>query len=119
MNAEDIFLARLFEVGLDDGAAVFLCAGGVQAQRPALFAGRVEEGDVRHRAGEVAAAQAGGGGDEAEDPVRRVGVGHREREAEGGDQQQAVGEGTKAPRTRSMKLLPWQQTSLSQREGSR
>ncbi len=38
-----------------------VAAGGIEAERPALLPLRVEVGDVRHRAGEVAAAEAGEG----------------------------------------------------------
>ena len=72
---------------LDDRDAR-VAAGRVQAERGALAVGRVEEVDVRHRAGEVAAAEAGGRRDQAEHPVRRARVLHRDREQQRRDQQQ-------------------------------
>ena len=65
-----------------------VAAGGVEAQRGALLGRGVEEVDVGHRAGEVAAAEAGRGGDEAEHPVRRLRSLHGVREAERRDEQQ-------------------------------
>ncbi len=72
---------------LDDRDAE-VAARGVEAERGALEPGGVEEVDVRHRAGEVAAAEAGGRGDHAEHPVRRAGPRDGVREAERRDEQQ-------------------------------
>ena len=66
---------RLPPAALRPSAAPFLADG-------------VEEVDVGHRAGEVAAAEAGGRRDQAEHPVRRVRVLHRDREQQRRDQQQ-------------------------------
>lgn len=69
----------------DRGAEV--AARGVESVRVAVLCGRVEERDVRHRAGEVAAAEAGEGGDEQEHAERSCGVRHRDGEADAGDEQ--------------------------------
>ena len=60
---------------LDDRDAE-VAAGRVEAERHPLLLRRVEEVDVGHRAGEVAAAEARRRGDQAEHPVRRLRVLH-------------------------------------------
>ena len=70
----------------DGGTEV--AARGVQAQGPALFACRVEEGDVGHGAGEVAAAEAGQGRHQQHHTERGVRVGDAQRQPDGGDQEQ-------------------------------
>lgn len=69
----------------DRGAEV--AARGFESERVPLLRGRVEERDVRHRAGEVASAEAGEGGDEQEHAERSCGVRHRDGEADAGDEQ--------------------------------
>ena len=76
---------------LGDGRAE-VAAGGVEPERPALLALRVEEGDVRHRAGEVAAAEAGEGRDAQQHRERRLRVADADREGDRGQQQQARGD---------------------------
>ena len=71
----------------DRGAEV--AAGGVEPERPALLLLREEVGDVGHRTGEVAAADAAEGGDEQQHRERGLGVGHHDAEQRGGDEQEA------------------------------
>ena len=71
----------------DRGAEV--AAGGVEAERPALLLLREEVGDVRHRAREVAAADAAEGGDEQQHAERRLGVGDDDAEQHRRDEQEA------------------------------
>ena len=65
-----------------------VAAGRVEPERRALLVGGVEEVDVGHRRGEVAAADARGRGDQAEDPVGRRRVLHGVREQQRRHQQQ-------------------------------
>lgn len=71
----------------DRGAEV--AAGGVESERVALLRGGVEERDVRHGAGEVAAAEAGERGDEEQQAEGRLRVRHRDGEADARDEQES------------------------------
>ncbi len=51
-----------------------IAAGCVEAERPALHPVGIEEGDVGHRGGEVAAAETGKGRDQQHQPERRIGL---------------------------------------------
>ena len=65
-----------------------VAAGGVEAERPALLLLREEVRDVRHRAGEVTAADAAEGSDEQQHAERRLGVGDDDAEQDGRDEQE-------------------------------
>jgi len=74
-----------------------VAARGVEAQRAALLLLRVEEGDVRHRGGEVAAAEAGEGGDAEEHAEGEVRVLHGPGQAQRGEQEQERGDDGPVP----------------------
>jgi hypothetical protein len=72
-----------------------VASGRVQAERPALLALRVEERDVRHRGGEVAAAEAGRPGADQQDPelgavalLEQPATRHHDREQQGRDEEE-------------------------------
>ena len=52
-----------------------IAAGRVEAERPALHPVGIEERDIGHAGGEIAAAEAGRRGDQQHQPERRVGLG--------------------------------------------
>ncbi|MGY4486539.1 hypothetical protein ACVWWR_005730 [Bradyrhizobium sp. LM3.2] len=59
-----------------------IAAGRIQAQRPSLHPVGKEEGDVGHAGREIAAAEAGGRGNQQHQPERRVGLAHKVGERE-------------------------------------
>lgn len=61
---------------------------GVESEGVALLRGGVEERDVRHRAGEVAAAEARESGDEEEDAEGRLRVAEGDGQPDRGDEQE-------------------------------
>jgi hypothetical protein len=65
-----------------------IATGGVETQRPALDTIRIEEGDIGHARGEIAAAEAGTRGHDQHQPERRVGPADEIGERDGGDEQQ-------------------------------
>ncbi len=69
-----------------------IAAGRVQAERPALHAVRIEEGDVGHRRGEVAAAEPGKGRHQQHQPERRFGVADEVGKRQRRDEQHRGGE---------------------------
>ena len=69
-----------------------IAEAGIDGERVALLRLREEEGDVGHRGGEVAAAEAAEQRQRQEDPVGRIGVLHRKAHAERRDQQRPRGE---------------------------
>ena len=73
----------------DPGAEV--AAGGVEPQRLALLRLRIEEGDIRHRGGEVAAAEAGECGAGEKHAIRLLGR-DTPGEGKGRQQQQEAGD---------------------------
>lgn len=76
---------------LDDAGAE-VAAGCIEPQRLSLLRLGEEEGDVRHRRGEVAAAKAGEGGAEQQGAERGAGLGDRPGERGGRQHQQEGGD---------------------------